>query len=63
MEFGSQIVPSKLTTAERNALPVVVGGIIWNTDTKKLEQWDGTTWSYVGLTYADIWAIQTLNNC
>jgi hypothetical protein len=44
MEYGSRIVPPKLTTVERDALPVLVGGIIYNTTTNTTQQWNGTAW-------------------
>jgi hypothetical protein len=44
MEYGSRIVPPKLTTVERDALPVLVGGIIYNTTTNTTQQWNGSAW-------------------
>jgi len=63
------LIPPKLTTAERDALPAVTGRIIYNTTTNKLQSYNGITWIDAsgtgggGLTFADVWAINTLMNC
>lgn len=48
MEFKAQIIPSKLTTAERDALPVVVGGVIYNTTVNRLQCYNGSVWLNMG---------------
>jgi len=49
MEFISSIIPSKLTTSERNALTgVPEGAIIYNTDNDRLETFSTSTSSWEG---------------
>ncbi len=48
MELLSNLIPSKLTTAERDALPVVVGGVIYNTTVNSLQCYNGSSWTTLG---------------
>jgi hypothetical protein len=69
MKFVGDLIPPKLTTAERNALTGVSGAIIFNTTTNALEVFNGSSWQEAtaggggGLTFADVWAINSINNC
>ena len=70
MKFGSAIQPVRMTTAARNLLSPEESDTIYNTTTKVLETWDGTQWVQAasgggggGLTFADVWAANTIMNC
>ena len=66
MKVLGDLIPPKLTTAERNALTGVSGAIIFNTTTNALEVYNGSSWQEAngdGLTFADVWAANTLMNC
>ena len=60
--------PPKLTTAERDAISWTSGAIIYNTTKNKVEYYNGSAWVETtgtggGLTFADVWAANTLTNC
>ena len=61
------LIPPKLTTVERDALSPLAGRLIYNTTTDKLENFNGTSWEEStgggGLTFANVWAVNTLMNC
>ena len=68
MEFVGKLILPKLTTAERDAITFPSGSIVFNTSTNELQFYDGSTWVSAngtggGLTFADVWAANTLNNC
>ena len=69
-KYKGRFIPPKLSTSDRNALTPFTGETIYNTTTNKLETYDGTVWVEAGsggggggLTFADVWAINTLINC
>ena len=45
--LGAYMIPPKLSTVARNALVVVSGGMIYNTDLNKLQFYNGTGWETV----------------
>jgi hypothetical protein len=72
MKFKGDLIPPKLTTAERDALPPLAGRIIYNTTTNKLENFNGTVWDEASSTptalfppaflYNNVKVVQTLSD-
>ena len=68
-QLGNFTFP-KLSTTARDLITWTSGAIIYNTTTNKLECYNGSIWEEAtggggggGLTFADVWAVNTLINC
>ena len=63
--FKVAINAVNLTTAERDALTPLEGDQIYNTTTKQYEFYNGSQWvsGGGGLSFGDVWALNTLISC
>lgn len=67
-KFEVTINAVNLTTSERNALTPTEGDMIYNTSENVYQFYDGFTWKDMngagaGLSFGDVWALNTLMNC